>query len=227
MKNRWINCWIISFKVTAITLLTLGIGSCSASFSEGANQTKATTDLPEPQEFEPFREAVNTAMDAAELTQVAATESDWYGVAQRWQTAIEMMKAVPKSHEKYAIAQQRATESYPENFSYAQSKAGKEALPVPSTEDDQLSQIDFGEESWPFVIDGELACEPVESGNYTVKLLTLDGAGHTFAINGPAQARERERGWQNIDLVWRDSSIGEGKMPINWVVMQGEALCQD
>lgn len=225
MKNCWINCWIINIEVIAIALLNLGISGCSADGSNGTVELDATASVPEEQVFEPFREAVNVAMEAAELTQTATTDSDWQTVAQHWQTAVEMMKAVPDDHAKYAIAQQRATEAYPENFRYAQSKAGKAALPAPSKDDKRLTQIDFGEESWPFVIDGDLTCELMQSGNYTVKLVTLQGAGHTFAINGPAQARELERGWQNIDLVWRDSPLGEGKMPINWVVMQGEARC--
>lgn len=226
MINRWINCWIISFEVMAIALVILGIGSCSGDFFSGTVESEAIADEPEEEIFEPFREAVNIAMEAAESTQVASTESDWRAVAHRWKTAIELMKAVPESHAKHAIAQQRAQEIYPENFSYAQAKAGKESLPLPSRDDTLLTQIDFGEEGWPFLIDGELTCESVQSGNYIVKLVTLHGAGHTFAINGPAQARELEQNWQNIGLVWRESPLGDGKMPINWVIMQAEALCQ-
>ncbi|MGB3496079.1 MAG: hypothetical protein WBA57_25340 [Elainellaceae cyanobacterium] len=226
MNNRWINCWIIKVELLAIAFISMGIGSCSANLPNGTSESDAIADVPEAQVFEPFRDAVNVAMEAAELTQVAATESDWRVVAQHWQTAIEMMKAVPEQHSQYAIAQQRATEAYPENFSYAQSKAGKKSLLLPSEDDERLTQIDFGAEHWPFVIDGELACEQAQTGSYTVKVVTLQGAGHTFALNGPAQARELEHGWQNIDMIWRDSPLGEGKMPIHWVTLRGEALCQ-
>lgn len=220
----------------AIALFSLGISGLamvgcstasqpSAATQSGDTASDAIADTSDNQMFEPFRDAINTAMKAAELTQTAATESDWRRVAQHWQTAIEMMKAVPPDHPKYAIAQQRASETYPKNFSYAQSKAGSEAIVLPTADDAKLTQIDFGEEAWPFMIDGELMCEQVQSGSYTVKLLTLHGAGHTFAVNGPAQARQIERSWQDIRMVWRNSPLGDGRVPMNWVIMRGEALC--
>ena len=76
-------------------------------------------------DFDPFRDAVNTALAASELNETAITTADWREVAIQWTRAIELMKAVPKDHEKYDVAQQRALEAYPKNLAYAQGKAGE------------------------------------------------------------------------------------------------------
>ncbi len=175
--------------------------------------------------FDPFYDAVSTAMQAAEQTQTAETENEWGAIAAQWQTAIEMMKAVPENHPKYDVAQQRATEVYPVNFDYAQSKAGDRAMPALTTDDNKLTRVDF-EEGWPFLVDGELSCEWEDAGNYSVRLVTLDSVGEVFAVNDPAQARATERGWLDVREIWRDSPLGDGKAPMTWVVMRGEALCK-
>ncbi len=72
---------------------------------------------------DPFREAVNKAMSASELTQAAATAEDWNEVAAKWQAAIELMKSVPTSSPHYDLAQKKATEEYPKNLTYAQQRA--------------------------------------------------------------------------------------------------------
>jgi hypothetical protein len=72
---------------------------------------------------DPFRDAVNKAMSASELTQTAATPEDWNEVAAKWQAAIELMKSVPKSSPHYDLAQKKAAEEYPKNLTYAQQRA--------------------------------------------------------------------------------------------------------
>ena len=175
-------------------------------------------------DFDPFRNAVETALEATELNGTAQTSKEWRAVAEKWQQAIELMKAVPKSHEKYEVAQQRAFEAYPTNLAYAQGKAGEDALPEFTTDDDKMTKVDFGE-GWPFVVDGELVCERISAGEYVVDLVTLNSLGQVYAVNLSAQSRAQEHNWRNIDEIWRDSPLGEGKVPINWVIWRGEALC--
>ncbi|NET11200.1 MAG: DUF2511 domain-containing protein [Merismopedia sp. SIO2A8] len=175
-------------------------------------------------EFNPFRDAVELAIEAAELNEIAETSQDWRDVAEKWRRAIELMKAVPETHEKYDIAQQRALEAYPQNLAYAQGRAGEDALPEYTTDDDQLTKVDFGE-GWPFVVDGQIKCERINAGEYVVDLVTMDSLDRVYAVNLPAQSRAKERNWQKIDEIWRDSPLGDGKVPINWVIWRGESLC--
>ena len=177
-------------------------------------------------DFEPFREAVNTALAATELNETAETTEDWREVAIQWTRAIELMKAVPKSHEKYDIAQQRALEAYPKNLAYAQGKAGEDSLPEFTVDDAKMTKVDFGE-GWPFVVDGEIMCERISSGEYVVDLVTLHSIDRVYAVNLPAQSRSEENGWKEIDDIWRDSPFGSGKVPINWVIWRGEDLCDN
>ena len=72
----------------------------------------------------PFRDAVNAATEAAELTQSAQTPADWQAVAALWETAIEGMGAVPADSPNYATAQDRL-QSYPANLNYARQRASQ------------------------------------------------------------------------------------------------------
>ncbi|MFN6536805.1 MAG: hypothetical protein RM021_010580 [Nostoc sp. EkiNYC01] len=66
-----------------------------------------------------FREAVNKAINAANLTQSAKSPDEWKTVVSEWQGAIALMKNVPSSSPNYAIAQQKIIE-YQKNLTYAQ-----------------------------------------------------------------------------------------------------------
>ncbi len=66
-----------------------------------------------------FREAVNKAIKAANLTQLAKSPDEWKTVANEWQRAIALMKNVPSSSQNYPIAQQKIIE-YQKNLNYAQ-----------------------------------------------------------------------------------------------------------
>lgn len=223
------------FTYSLFALLTAGLlsGSCGTVTPDVVSSTGATSEQtpqdsgPETStQFDPFRDAVNTAMAAADMTQAAQTEAEWQAVAIQWKHAIELMQAVPPSHPRYDTAQQRATETYPQNLAYAQTKAGDQALPERTLEDGVLTQVDFGE-GWPFVVDGEVRCEEVAAGDYTVRLVTLHSGGQIFAVNSPAQARAQERNWYSMNDIWRNQPDSGEKAPINWVTMRGEALCQE
>ncbi|NDJ22719.1 hypothetical protein GS682_13960 [Nostoc sp. B(2019)] len=66
-----------------------------------------------------FREAVNQAISAANLTQSAKSQDDWKIVVSKWQAAIALMKIVPFSSPNYVISQQKIIE-YQRNLSYAE-----------------------------------------------------------------------------------------------------------
>ncbi|MEL6224110.1 MAG: hypothetical protein AAFR31_15865 [Cyanobacteria bacterium J06627_8] len=220
--------WIVS----AIAVTTITLSGCSIWSSEERavlnsieHSSASPESLTEQPVFDPFYDAVSTAMSAAEQTQVAQTPAEWSAIAEQWKAAIEMMKAVPTEHPKYDLAQQRAFELYPTNLDYAESQAGDYESSSPSAADNNLTEADFGQ-GWPFLVDGEIACEAVEAGDYRVRLVTFHSIGEVFAVNSPAQARANERGWLDVRHVWRDSPLGDGKAPMTWVVMRGEALCQ-
>ncbi|MEM9218070.1 MAG: hypothetical protein AAGD25_27475 [Cyanobacteria bacterium P01_F01_bin.150] len=193
---------------------------------EGETSNDDTLVSSSSSNFDPFRDAVNTALAATELNESAETTTDWREVAIQWTRAIELMKAVPKSHEKYDVAQQRASEAYPKNLAYAQGKAGEDALPEFTVDDAKMTKVDFGE-GWPFVVDGELMCERISAGEYVVDLVTLHSIDRVYAVNLPAQSRAEEKDWKKIDEIWRDSPFGSGKVPINWVIWRGEDLCDN
>jgi hypothetical protein len=65
-----------------------------------------------------FGEAVNKAMSAATITQSAKSKDDWNLVVSQWQEAIALMEAVPSSHPRYPVAQQKSIE-YKRNLDYA------------------------------------------------------------------------------------------------------------
>jgi outer membrane protein OmpA-like peptidoglycan-associated protein len=84
-------------------------------------KTQTRTVVRSPGE-DPFRDAVNSAQNAAVLVQNAKTAADWNKAANKWQEAIELMKEVPESSANYQIAQQRVAE-YQKNLNYAQQNA--------------------------------------------------------------------------------------------------------
>lgn len=66
-----------------------------------------TLVLPPP---DPFKLAVNRAINAAEMAQSAQTKIEWEAVASQWQDATELMKIVPVSHPKYKQARKKIKE---------------------------------------------------------------------------------------------------------------------
>ncbi|MGB3614109.1 MAG: hypothetical protein WBA10_09970 [Elainellaceae cyanobacterium] len=213
---------VLGFSLVGISLL----GGCAVLLPSQSNLSSEQAPPESLENFDPFREAVGQATQAATLGQSASTAADWQDIAQRWQAAGALMQSVPPSHPNYAIAQQRAKEDYATNAAIAQQHAAGATEEALTTDDDSLTKVDFGD-GWPFIIDGELFCEQITVGERQINLVTLYSLDKTFAVNGPAQARAKERGWYNIDALWRSSDDGAAKAPINWVVMRAEAICRD
>lgn len=61
----------------------------------------------EPTHLDPYPKALEMGMSAATVAQNAHSLDDWDLVISRWQTAIELLKAVPESSKHYATAQQK------------------------------------------------------------------------------------------------------------------------
>ncbi|HEY9797660.1 MAG TPA: hypothetical protein V6D30_18650 [Leptolyngbyaceae cyanobacterium] len=84
---------------------------------------KSSSHTPIPvAQADPFGEAVNTAMSAAVITQSAIAKDDWDLVVNKWNSAITLLKKVPKSSPNYAKALAKVQE-YERNLNYAQQQA--------------------------------------------------------------------------------------------------------
>lgn len=82
----------------------------------------ASPTAPASPAADPFREAVNRATSAANLTQTARTRQEWQTVANHWREAIALMQAVPADSPNYAVAQDRVV-AYQRNLAYAEQVA--------------------------------------------------------------------------------------------------------
>lgn len=78
---------------------------------------RATPAAPDPQTW---RQGLDYAMAAAELTQAATFREEWVEVVLLWQQAIAQMKAIASTDPNYDTAQQKISE-YSRNLQYAQS----------------------------------------------------------------------------------------------------------
>ncbi len=86
-----------------------------------ASPASALSATPAPQ-ADPFPQAMDTAMGAATLTQSAVSQDDWNLIASQWNRAIALLKSVPTSHPKRALAQQKIAE-YQGKLAYAKQQA--------------------------------------------------------------------------------------------------------
>ncbi|MEG4104800.1 hypothetical protein [Microcoleus sp. S13_C5] len=78
-----------------------------------------------------FREAVNSALKAAELGRAAKTKEDWMTVTDRWQEAVSLMRRVPVSSPNHQLAQAKVIE-YQKYLLYAQEAAVTPPPPTPT-----------------------------------------------------------------------------------------------
>lgn len=93
---------------------------------ETANLATAPDTTPDT-----FREAVNSALKAAELGRSAKTKEDWSTVIDRWQEAVSLMRRVPVSSPNHQLAQSKVIE-YQKYLLYAQEAAVTPPLPTPT-----------------------------------------------------------------------------------------------
>jgi hypothetical protein len=113
--------WYITF---AVLLLSACGPAPERSFlrdDELSQAPAAQTNTWRDDQVPAFNQAQKKANSAATLAQSAKTEAEWKAVAQHWQEAITLMKAVGKNDPNYAIASQKITE-YQKNLAQAQKK---------------------------------------------------------------------------------------------------------
>jgi hypothetical protein len=94
--------------------------------------SRPKVSIAETPRTEAFRWAVNRAMSAAELTQLANSQEEWSTVAKWWKEAVEFMEVVPRSHPRYDVAREKVQE-YQNNLAYALSQAEAQATPLSSS----------------------------------------------------------------------------------------------
>jgi hypothetical protein len=96
------------------------------NLDETANLASAPDTAPDT-----FREAVNSAVKAAELGRSAKTKEDWTTVTDRWQEAVSLMRRVPQSSPNHQLAQTKVLE-YQKYLLYAQEAAVNPPVPTPT-----------------------------------------------------------------------------------------------
>lgn len=114
-------------KMTTIALLLFAAGC-----SQGEPPSETTAPSPsaestletQPQTPDPFQQAIDSAQNAAELTQSAKSWERWQEVVTQWQQAIALLKTVSAQHPKRAIAQQKIGE-YETNLTYAEQQVAR------------------------------------------------------------------------------------------------------
>jgi len=107
--------------LTGLILFLAGCGSEEIT-AEPVSVEAQPIETPQNLEPDPFREAVNTATEAAQLTQMAKTTDEWQRVADLWQKAAGFMQSVPDSSPNFQTAQGKV-EEYQANSEYAKTNA--------------------------------------------------------------------------------------------------------
>jgi xanthosine utilization system XapX-like protein len=111
-------------RVRAVVAMVGLVGLLVIGWSVSPLSLQWPLALTTPVQSDSFRRAVNRAMSAAELTQTAGTQEEWQTVAQWWEEAIALMKAVPPSNPHHDLAQEKV-EEYSHNLDYARQQMSR------------------------------------------------------------------------------------------------------
>ncbi|MEG4857616.1 hypothetical protein QUB75_07995 [Microcoleus sp. K1-B6] len=135
-ENRLRSTFIVVGLVTgmlAIAVVAFVGKILNQPAATAGNNTDETANLATAPDAAPdtFREAVNSALKAAELGRSAKTKADWTTVIDRWQEAVSLMRRVPVSSPNYQLAQSKVIE-YQKYLLYAQEAAVTPPLPTPT-----------------------------------------------------------------------------------------------
>lgn len=88
----------------------------------------------------------------------------------------------------------------------------------------KVSKESFGT-SWPLLVDsGTLSCVvDIETG---LSLVTFIHPTGTYALNGTAASRAKQRGWFPVNSIWRPNPAIPGtRVPISALIEPGLKLC--
>ncbi len=131
-ENRLRSTFIVVGLVTGILAIAVVafvskmLNEPPATAGKNPDETANVATVPDT-----FREAVNSAVRAAELGRSAKTKEDWTIVADRWQEAVSLMRRVPVSSTNHELAQTKVIE-YQKYLLYAQESAVSPPLPEPT-----------------------------------------------------------------------------------------------
>ncbi|MEG4516631.1 MULTISPECIES: hypothetical protein [unclassified Microcoleus] len=131
-ENRLRSTFIVVGLVTgmlAIAVVAFVGKILNEPTATAGNNPDETADLATAPDT--FREAVNSALKAAELGRSAKTKEDWTTVTDRWQEAVSLMRRVPVSSPNHQLAQAKVIE-YQKYLLYAQEAAVTPPLPTPT-----------------------------------------------------------------------------------------------
>lgn len=89
----------------------------------------------------------------------------------------------------------------------------------------KVTSAEFGKK-WPFLVSGGvIGYEPLLVGRQKLALLTFESGGKTYALNGLAKGRSKERGYLDIVAIWKDDPEIPGvKMDISPITQRGLKL---
>ncbi|XZN90767.1 MAG: hypothetical protein ACM65M_24650 [Microcoleus sp.] len=130
LENRLRSTFMVVGMVTGILAIAVVafvgklLNEPAATAGKNLEETPTVATVPDS-----FREAVNSAVKAAELGRAAKTKEEWNLVANNWQEAISLMRRVPPSSPHHELAQTKVAE-YQKYLIYAQESAV--TLPSPS-----------------------------------------------------------------------------------------------
>ncbi|MEG4815633.1 hypothetical protein [Microcoleus sp. K5-D4] len=131
-ENRLRSTFIVVGLVTGMLAIAVVafvgkiLNQPAATAGENPDETANLATAPDT-----FREAVNSALKAAELGRAAKTKEDWTTVTDRWQEAVSLMRRVPVSSPNHQLAQAKVIE-YQKYLLYAQEAAVTPPLPTPT-----------------------------------------------------------------------------------------------
>lgn len=131
-ENRLRSTFIVVGLVTgmlAIAVVAFVGKILNQPAATAGNNLDETADLATAPDT--FREAVNSALKAAELGRAAKTKEDWATVTDGWQEAVSLMRRVPVSSPNHQLAQAKVIE-YQKYLLYAQEAAVNPPPPTPT-----------------------------------------------------------------------------------------------
>ncbi|MEG4025632.1 MULTISPECIES: hypothetical protein [unclassified Microcoleus] len=131
-ENRLRSTFIVVGLVTGMLAIAVAafVGKIlNEPTATAGNNPDETVDLATAPDT--FREAVNSALKAAELGRSAKTKEDWTTVTDRWQEAVSLMRRVPMSSPNHQLAQTKVIE-YQKYLLYAQEAAVNPPPPTPT-----------------------------------------------------------------------------------------------
>lgn len=127
----WQSFWSRRVWIALFSTLTLLNSACSNSEADTVSSptptqaaspvsTPSASPSPKPQASKPqppsppqsdtYEEAIDVATSAVTISQSAVSREDWNLVANRWQEAIQLLKAVPASSQHHSTAQQKLSQ---------------------------------------------------------------------------------------------------------------------